>query len=174
MIGMWSEDERAEYEAAMRDSWADGVDSATRTDAIERIITDAVQAHRPWARDLERQATRDGLYDHLKKWEKKQRTVPVVRDELVVERSTTVGVQRRDEDGVRRWTQEPLLTLTRAEVADRKVAALRQARAYTHDAAEMDRLLALFDLAPDAQTVEEALDAVGTTLGEWLGREQAA
>lgn len=56
----WSPDDRDEYEALLEKSFTAGSSSHERIDAYEALLADAVQAHRPWARDVERENQRQG------------------------------------------------------------------------------------------------------------------
>jgi hypothetical protein len=168
----WDDAERVEYDAAMQRIVDEaGKDSTLRGDTAERVISELVAAGKAWARDIERQATRAGLLSEVQRWKRRQDTVPVVRDDVVVKRSSVVGVRRvRPADGRPAWVQEELLSLTKDDVLDRRESSVVAARTYTHDAQEMDRLLELFERVPDADTVGKALAQVGVSLDAWLER----
>jgi hypothetical protein len=57
----WSPEDSKEYETALIEAFESGTTTTERIDALEVILADAVQAHRPWARDIEREALRGGL-----------------------------------------------------------------------------------------------------------------
>lgn len=170
----WTKDKKAELDAAFSEAWAKGGNSKQRADALLDIVADATQAHRQWAREVERQALRSGLASLLKRWKKARDTVQVSVDGRVLNKPATVGTVVKDDEG-EVWHQQVLMhDMTRDELKDKRREYLRQIRAYTDNVEVVDRLLALLDAAEGADTPRDAAAELGTTVEAWLSGQDAA
>lgn len=169
----WSPDERGEEEAM----WQDVVDSTTdtqaRLDYAESRLNDAIQAHRLWARELERQFLRNGLAKEIKRHQDRHRAAVAYHGE-VLNVPRVQGVKTRRPDGSV-FDQRALIEMRPwDEIAGKRLETIRMRRVYDDKIAHYDKLLALRDLAPDTATPVEAAMALGLDLDEYLGTESAA
>jgi hypothetical protein len=168
----WSPEELAEYEAALKLVVETADSTRDRVDVMERVVDDAIQAHRFWARDCDREARRAGYATQIKAYLKRTRVVFVSRN-ATVEKPRVVGFKRRSADGVVYDVQALLETATFDELYRKRQESLQQVKSYSDTVALLDRLIALKDLHPTASTVAEALTAHGTSLDEYLGLPEA-
>ena len=162
----WSDTERAEFEAVVLESIAVDGSNSKRAEAFAAKVADAIQAHRPWARDVEKDALSRG-FKNVFRAEARKGTVTVMLKGTSVEKPAQVSVRKQSEDGV---TYEQLAffeTLTRQQVADKRTEYLKQRRAYDSNIATMDKLAALMDAA-QADDIETACAIIGVTVEEWL------
>lgn len=164
----WSADERAEYEALMSRVLAATETTRERVDLMEDLVTDAIQAHRFWASDVERESRRAGYAARIKRHEKERETVLVSYEGRLLSKPRVIGTTRRI-DGHPVAVQGLIEVMTWDELEAKRADYLVQIRAYDVNIATIDRLLALRDLAPGAATPEEAATSIGTTVDEWLG-----
>lgn len=168
----WSPHERSE-EAAM---WQDIVDSTTdthaRLDLAERLLNDAIQAHRFWAHELERQFLRNGLAKEIKRFQDRHRAVVAYHGRLV-SLPRVQGVKARRPDGTVYEARALIEFCPWEEIAAKRLEAIRIRRTYSEKTAHYDRLLALRELAPDTATPVQAAAALGIDLDGYLGTESA-
>lgn len=165
----WSPEERAEFEALLSAVVIASRDSSDRLDLMDELITDAIQAHRPWATEVARAARREGFAREIKRHQDRERvsvsydgrvlSVPAVQARKVVDSSGVVTYQR---GLIELWTWE--------ELREKRKEAVHATRTYSEKIAHYDRLLMLADLAPDSATPAEAAEQLGVSLGDWLGR----
>lgn len=157
--------------------WQEVVDSTTdtsaRLDLAERLLNDAVQAHRPWANDLEQQLLRSGIAKEIKRYQDRHR-VGVAYHGRVVSMPRVQGVKARRDDGSTYEARALIEFQPWEQIAEKRLEAIRMRRTYTEKIAHYDRLLALRDLAPEAATPVEAATSLGIDLDEYLGREEAS
>jgi hypothetical protein len=172
----WSPEEKAEWEAALElavtttedDTRTQMANSARAADMLARIVADAVQAHRPWAFDVQRTALHDGLNKMVKEWRKKIRIVGADDDEKTVDRPGVIGVVRAGEDG-EKWVQQVLIqTATFDELRAKRKEYAKQVAAFKDNIFIVDKLLRLQAMCPVAATPQEACDLLGIDLGEYM------
>lgn len=165
----WSPEERAEYDALLAEVVAASTKTAERLDLMDSKITDAVQAHRPWATEVLRAARRSGFSAEIRRHQDQHR-VPVAYDGRVL---SVPAVQARrvvDESGVAGYQRELIELWTWDELREKRREAVKAATTYTEKVAHYDRLLMLGELAPEAKSPAEAATALGVDLADWLGR----
>jgi len=165
----WSPEEREEFEALLAEVVGASRETAARLDLMDELITDAIQAHRPWATEVARSARREGYAREIKRYQDRER-VAVAYDGRVL---SVPAVQARkvvDDDGAVTYQRELLQFWTWGELKAKRQEAVKAATTYTEKIAHYDRLLMLADLAPESTTPAEAAAALGVDLGEWLGR----
>lgn len=165
----WSPEECDEYETLLALVVDSSTDTRERLDTFERLLNDAVQAHRPWATEVSRACRRNGLSGEIRRHQGRQRvpvsydgrvlSVPAVQSRRVVTASGEVAHQR---ELLEYWTWDDLRS--------KRAEAVKAANTYTENIAAYDRLLMLGELAPASATPAEAAAALGVDLGEWLGR----
>lgn len=169
----WSAEERAEEEAMLQQIIDSTTDTHARLDLGERLLGDAIQAHRYWATELERQFLRNGLAKEIKRYQDRHR-VAVAYDDRLVSQPRVQGVKSRRSDGSVYEARALIEFRPWEEIAEKRLEAIRMRRTYDEKVAHYDRLLALRDLAPDATTPVEAATALGIDLDEYLGSEAKA
>jgi hypothetical protein len=165
----WSPEERAEFEALLAEVCDASRDTTGRLNLMEALINDAIQAHRPWATEVQRSARREGYAREIKRHQDRQRAM-VAYDGRVL---SVPAVQARkvvDADGAVSYQRELIELWSWDELEAKRREAVQAARTYTDKIAHYDRLLILRELAPDAATPAEAAEQLGLDLGEWLGR----
>lgn len=167
MIRIANPDERREFDALMLEVVSEAEGTGERTHLMAAKIDDAVQAQRTWAVEVQRTAQYDGYSNAIKAYLKRTRVVINIADREV-SKPRTIGTKRKDQAGTVVDLQLPLEVLTFDQIRDKRVEYVRQARAYTDNIAVTDRLLALQDMAPGANTPGEATKALGITLDEYL------
>lgn len=163
----WAPEERVEYDQMLQDVIEQAEGTGRRVDLLERLLNDALQAHRFWARDVERHALRTGLRAQIKQHLDRRKVVRPARD-VLVEKPRVVGIQRRTEAGQVYFAQVAYDVMTFDELRAKRGEVLRQLRAYSDTIALIDRLLALADMHPEAKTVQEALDLHEMSLDDYL------
>lgn len=165
----WKPVEREEFEELLAEVVGSSPDTTARLDLLDRLLADAIQAHRPWATEVARSARREGLAREIKRHQDRRRvsvsydgrvlSVPAVQARKVVDAAGAVTYQR---ELIELWTWDELETKRRE--------AVQATRTYTEKVAHYDRLLTLHVLAPASSTPAEAAEALGIDLAEWLGR----
>lgn len=164
----WSPVEREEFEELLAEVVDSSPDTTARLDLLDRLLADAIQAHRPWATEVARSCRREGLAREIKRYQDRQR-VTVAYDGRVL---SVPAVQARrvvDADGAMSYQRELIQFWTWGELKAKRQEAVRSATTYTEKIAHYDRLLMLGELAPESATPAEAADQLGVSLGEWLG-----
>lgn len=170
----WSPEEHAEYEALLEEVVSSSRNTGERLDLMERLMVDAIQAHRPWASEVARSATRHGYAAEIKahqdranivlvSYEGRPLNVPGVQSRRV--RNAT-GNTTHQRELISKWTWE--------QIADKRVEAIRTCRSYEAKIAHYDRLLALRELCPDSTTPIEAAERLGINLDDFLVRKVEA
>lgn len=165
----WSPEERDEFEDLLADAVAYSSATTLRLDRAEQLLNDAIQAHRPWASEVERSALREGLAREIKRHQDRQRvavaydgrvlSVPAVQARRVVDSSGVVSYQR---ELIELWSWD--------EVHAKRAETIQATKTYSEKIAHYDRLLMLQVLAPDSATPAEAAEQLGLKLTDWLGR----
>lgn len=128
-------------------------------------LSDARQAHRPWANRLLRDATLAGLQSVIKKHMKARAVVKVkARPEPT---STIIGVPS-SVDGRIVWHQKAMSDVTWVELGDYLDMLRANQRAINRNVKQIKALLELRDQAPGSCTVGQALGTLHTTIEEVL------
>jgi hypothetical protein len=165
----WSPEEREEYEALLAEIVEATKDTTDRLDLFEHKLLDAVQAHRPWASEVERACRRFGMGKEIARFEARNRalvshdgrvlSLPAVQARKSVSASGEVSFQR---ELIQLWTWD--------EITAKRTEALKAQRTYSDKVAHYDRLLALKVLAPDSTTPSDAADQLGLDIDEFLAK----
>lgn len=159
----WGPGEQAEYDAAIHEVFTRSKDIRERTAHFETIIADGVNAHRAWARDIERQATWHGLQKILKAEESRVRQIETPN----ATRSGTVGVKVHSAERVMQM-RLPWEELTWDGLAAKCAEYAKQLTAYNQNLAICAALMDLRERAGTAATVGEALVCLGVDLQGYL------
>jgi hypothetical protein len=164
----WSTDERAEYDELCREAWESAVSTRDRTEEFLRLLHDADQAHRLFARDVLRDAEQRGAASIIKAWFKRSQRIAVSYQGEVLTKTRVVGAQAIGDDGQAYVVQTLFDLLTFDQIAAKLEWYRRQRQAYTANIHVCERLLLLQKLAPGASTPAEACELVGTTVDAFL------
>lgn len=169
----WDTQERQEYEAVLAEVVAATSNTHERLDLFEAKLADAIQAQRPWAREVERACLREGLAREVKRHQDRHRawvshngevlSLPKVQSATV---RTETGEVYHQRSLIEYWPWD--------QVEEKRAEALR---ALGHDRARVayyDRLLALRGLSPESTSAADAAKQLGINLDEFLGLEAAA
>lgn len=167
----WAPEWREEYDALLADVLTVGTNTHRRLDEFERLIEDARQAQRPWAREVERTCFRDGAANEVKKYQDRTRAT-VSHDGRLLNLPAIQGRKVKDSDGrvaddralIEMWTWEQIL--------DKRAETLRMQQSSADRLAYYDRLLALRELCPDSMSPHDAARRLGINLDEWLERAE--
>lgn len=166
----WGEEERQEFDDLVAESMV-AKRSDERTRRFVAGVLDAVQAHRPWAREVESHMLYQGASTVLKAEEKKRpdATIPVSFDGVILDKPRSLGVRRTSESG-QTWVERTLFDyMTIEELEAKRKEFLANAKAYTDDAEVMDRLIAMCEVA-GARTPSEASRTLGVPIEKWISR----
>lgn len=167
----WEPEERAEFDALLAEVVAVTNKTTDRLDLFEVKLNDAIQAHRPWAREVERHCVRGGLAKEIKAFQDRNRA-QVAHNGRVLNLPKVQSTLARNEESGEVFYQRELIELWDwQQIADKRSEALKARQGYTEKVAHYDRLLALRDMAPDAKNPREAAKALGLNLDEFLGVE---
>lgn len=169
----WSPEEIAEYEAMLQKVVEDADGTRSRVDLMESLVGDAVQAHRYWARDCEREARRVGFAAQIKSYLKRNRVLFINRD-AAVSKPRVVGLKRSTAEGEVYDVQALIEAATFDELRDKRIQAIKQIKSYSDTVALLDRVLALKDMYPHTQFVVDALHEHGMSLDEYLATPERA
>lgn len=169
----WSDDDNAEYDEAMTAAWAErGISPEQRQDIFLDAIESGIQAHRVWARDIERTALHRGAWSLLRSWRRaRPRPIEMNWKGQIHLRTPMIGVKRRSGDGEVFDQQVLVHFATFGELRTKLTALLVSVKAYELDIHMIVRLLALEEQVEDADdswTPAQACKALGTTLEEYL------
>lgn len=164
----WSPEDRREFDAAVAEAW-DGSDTQReRTRAFLAGVVDAAQARRFWASDVQRECEYAGAAGLLKRQYKMNNQVAVSYSGEIVSKSRVGGAVEQTDDGGRVYYQTLFDLMTREQLQDKRQECLRSMKAYGRNLGQIDKYLALLDMAPGANTPAEAAQWLGTTVGEYL------
>ena len=170
---MWTADDRDEFESMCNEAWDSGEATRDRIDAFLSMLRDAIQSHRPWAFEVEDEALRRGANALLNRWNKRSNQVAVSYRGKVISKPRVIGARRTDEAGNAYSTQSLFDFMSWDELRQKKNEYLVQLGAYTANVALIDRLLALYELAPSATNAADAATSIGTTVEAWIGQDAA-
>ena len=165
----WSPQEREEFDELLTEVITSSNETTARLDLAERLLNDAVQAHRPWASEVQRSALREGLSREIKRHQDRQR-VPVSYDGRVLSMPAIQARKVVDASGSVSYQRELIELWTWQELQAKREEAIRASKTYGEKVAHYDRLLFLRVLAPESLTPAEAAETLGLDLGAWLGR----
>jgi hypothetical protein len=169
----WSPEEKDEYEALCREAWDSSDSTKDRTEEFLKLLQDAAQARRIFARDILREIEMAGAAALLKRWNKQTSRVAVAYDGRILSKPRTVGTTRADELG-KRYAVQTLFDLMTFDEIERKVREYqKQVSSYKENIHLAETLLALRRKAPGAQTPAEACARLGTTVEAYLAEEAA-
>jgi len=170
----WEPEEKAEYDALLAEVVAATNRTPARLDLFERKLNDAIQAHRPWAREVERHCVRSGLAKEIKAFQDRSRAM-VAHNGRVLNLPKVQSTLVRNEESGEVFHQRELIELWNwDQIVEKRAEALRARRGYTEKIAHYDKLLALREMYPEANTPAEAAKALGLNLDEFLGVEAKA
>jgi hypothetical protein len=168
----WAPGEREEYDALLAEIVAQSKDSTERLDLFEAKLADAIQAHRPWASEVERACLRFGMGKEISRYQDRERAL-VSHDGRVL--SLPAVQARRVIDGTRVTYQRELIELwTWDQLVDKRIEAIKAQDTYSEKVAHYDRLLALRVRAPQSKTPADAARILGLDLDEYLGQKASA
>lgn len=165
----WSPEERDEYEALLAEIAAETTDTRERLDRFEHKLADAIQAHRPWATEVERACRRFGMGKELSRFEARNRAL-VSHDGRVLSLPAIQARRVTTTDGDVTYQRELIEVWTWQQIQDKRAEALRAGQTYTEKVAHYDRLLALRVLAPESKTPREAAESAGLDLDDFLSK----
>jgi hypothetical protein len=168
----WSPTERDEYEDLLAEVCNASKDTTERLDLIEKKLSDAIQAHRPWAEDVAKACRRFGLGKEITRFENRNRalvshdghllSVPRVQSRKV----TIAGEVTYQRELIEVWTWDQLIA--------KRAEAIKASDSYTVKIGHYDRLLALQEKAPDTKSPAESAARLGIDREEYLGRAASA
>jgi hypothetical protein len=168
----WPEGEWDEFEELCRNAERLGESTGHRARLFGDMIEGAVQAHRIFARDIEREALRRGFLSIFRQWQKSHGgPVVVSHDGRILTKSRVIGVRRSGPDGTEHHQQLLFDYCTWDELGTKRKEYIAAMRGYGDDIAVIDRLLALRELAPESTTPAEAAKELGTTVDAWLAED---
>ena len=170
----WGTEEIAEYDEAVRESLlARRTDE--RTHRFIEVVQDAVQAHRPWAREVLSDMVYRGAASILRAEERRQShaTVEVKRDGKTVTVPRILGVRRPDKDGRMTFERALFDDMSVEELAAKRDEFRAGQKTYGDDAEVMERLLDLC-IQAHRETPAEAAAVLGLTVNEWIHEVRAA
>lgn len=163
----WPSEEREEYETLLAEVVDKTSVAAERLDAFEVHLAGAIQAHRPWATEVERACRRYGLGKEISRFEDRSRAMvsydgqvlnlPAKQSRRVIAADGGVAHQR---ELIELWSWD--------QIAEKRAESLHARRTYDAKVAHLDRLLALREMAPTASTPDEAARLTGIDIETWL------
>lgn len=169
----WSPEEREEFDELLAEVVAATRDTTDRLNLADKLLNDAIQAHRPWASEVEASCRREGLGREIKRYQDRQR-VAVAYDGRIL---SVPAVQARKvvaDDGVVTYQRELIELWTWDQLFEKRGEAIKAQATYSEKVAHYDRLLALRVLAPDSKSPSEAAQQLGIELDAWLAGTAAA
>lgn len=167
MTRTWPQEWRDEYDQTLREVCESVDGTGDRADALQARVEAAVADEKPWAKDVETDALHRGYIDEITVWLKRHRVVFSLGSRRV-RKPRVIGTRRRGAEGEPVDYQLPFVTLTFDELRTKRRAYLQQMRSYGDDIALMDRLLALAERVPAAETPTEAARSLHLDLDEYL------
>lgn len=167
----WNDDDRDEWDAALREAFESSDRSGERVDRLVALVSDGIQAQRVWANIAWEESARIGLGVLLTGFIKRTRVL-VSHNGSRHNKPRSAGVRRQDDEGGVYFTQAFWDVVTLDELRAKRHEYMAQIRAYNVNVATVDKLIALCE-AGNSATPSAAAKALGTTVDEWLGRESA-
>lgn len=169
----WGSDEREEYDTLLGEIVTATSSTSDRLDMFERKLNDAIQAQRPWARDIERSCVRNGMAKEIKGYQDRNRAM-VAYNGTVLNLPRVQGTVVRSESGEVHHQRELIELWSWDQIVEKRAEAIRGRRTYTSKIAHYDRLLALREMCPDAESPADAVRLLNLSLDDYLGEEKAA
>lgn len=169
MIKLHDPDERREYEALLTAVLAEAEGTGERVAHMDALIEDAVQAQRQWATQVEESCRRVGYSNEIKDYLKRTRVVIAI-DTRKVSKPRTIGAKATTPGGKVIDLQLDFEVMTFDQLRDKRREYLKQITAYKDLLAFANRLLDLADAAPGTDTPQDAAQALGLDLEEYLAR----
>jgi len=169
----WEPEWREEYDALLDEVVSVGTNTSARLNEFERLLNDAVQAHKPWARDVERTCIRAGLAKEVKAFQDRTRAAVSYDGEVL----SLPRVQSRriiDHEGKATHDRALIELWSWSEIIAKRVEAKAAGVTSANRMAFYDKLLALRGLCPESASPQDAADRLGLDLDEFLGREAVA
>jgi hypothetical protein len=168
----WGEAEVEEYDSIIEATLRNDVSTSERAETFAYEIESAIQAHRPWAREVEQDAKRRG-YLSIYKQEVRKGTVLVQVGGEDIEKPAMVSVQRVGDNGVTFQQLAFYEVMTREQIAFKRTEYIKARRAYDSNVAVMDKLTAMLDAA-EADDLATAAASLGLSVEEWLAGSPAS
>lgn len=167
----WSEQDHAEFDALVDEVLALDASTPQRGERFMELIDDAIQAHRMWARDVERASRLSGFKSV---WYRIQRrgSKLVLIGGREVDKPAQVSVKRIGDAGQIFKQLAFFDDLDLADVADKRREFTVVRNSYNDNILMLNKVEA-FIKAGNARTVREAEDALGIKLDTWLARKVA-
>ncbi len=169
----WSAEDRKAYDDLLADVVGATSSTTERLNMFERLLNDAIQAHRPWARDVERGCVRQGLAKEIKSYQDRNRAM-VAHNGKVLNLPRVQGTVVRDESGEIYHQRELIELWTWEQIAEKRLEAIRGRRTYSAKIAHYDRLLSLRVKCPESETPADAAERLGLDIDEYLGSAAAS
>jgi hypothetical protein len=169
----WTPEERDEYEDLLGEIVGETSDTRDRLDLFEHRLLDAVQAHRPWASEVERACRRFGMGKEVSRFEDRNRAL-VSHDGRVLSLPAKQARKVTNTAGRLTYQRELIELWTWDEISAKRLEALKAQRTYDDKIAHYDRLLALRVLAPEATSPADAAKTAGVDLDDFLSKPRAA
>lgn len=167
--GAWSPEEREEYEALLAEIAGQTNDSRERLDLFEHKLLDAIQAHRPWASEVDRACRRFGMGKEISRFEARNRAL-VSHDGQVLSLPAIQSRRIAVADGSVSYQRELIELWTWQQIEHKRTEALTAQRTYDHKVAHYDRLLSLRVMAPESTSPADAAEKLGLDLDEFLAK----
>lgn len=164
-------DEREEYDALINDCLnGDRIVNHDKVLRFKRGLEDAVQAHRPWARDLQDSAMIDGLRKILKARAKAESVILVDYRGNLIAKATRIGRRTKSTNGSTTHDQALITDFTWEQLEEWLYGIQSQIKSLLVNVDVANRLKELRKEYPETTTVNEALLLAGKSLNEYLGR----
>lgn len=162
----WGSEEVAEFEHAIEGALDIDGSTTERAEHFREHVEGAIQAHRPWARDIEADALSRG-YKSIYRQEARRGTVLVSTTSGEIERPSMISVARHDEGGVVFQQLSFYAVMNREQIREKRNEYLKQIRAYDANVQMMDKLTAMLD-ASGSDDLETAAASLGVSVEDWL------
>lgn len=166
----WSAGERGEYDELCAEAVWSGASTRERTERYIKMLLDAVQAHRFYAKDCMNDALYRGATSQLTSWIKHQKAghIAVSYEGKVLSVRRVRGTIVRDAEGHPFHTQSLFDFWSWEQLEAKVLECAANIRAYRIQLATLLRLLELRELAPGANTPDEATKQLGISIEEFL------
>lgn len=163
----WDDASRAEHDIAIETAWAAGRNDRERTERFTKLVLDAEQAQRQWAKDVLVAAQREGLWRRLKDHHRaiEPLTVSFAGSQHTVPR---LGGVARKKDGAVEYEQMSFLDMTRDELLDKQREYKATAFAARRNKFLVGVLIQLIDSAEDCTTARQAGAQLGVDVDEYV------
>ena len=167
----WSDDAHAEFDALVDEVLSVDVSNADRGRIFADRVAGAVQAHRYWARDIERAAKATG-FQNLWRAATRRGTVKVLLNGREVEKPAQISVKRENSRGQRFQQLAFFDQLSLVQVKEKRIEQRVMRASYDDNIATLDKV-EMFIVSAGVTSVPEAEDIHGMKLDTWLARKVA-